>query len=290
MREAEEDRRIVKMTSLAKQGAHTRWEVPQKILSHKEIIGRSETSIKFLVKAVYDLLPTPSNKNRWFGEEDTCKLCGENGTLQHILSGCKVALAQGRYTWRHNEVLREVAQAVEAKRLKHNSQAKPKKKSMNFVKEGEGRTTQKRIETTSYLDGASDWKMQADLDGHLKFPKEVAVTDKRPDLILISTESKKVGLVELTIPSEERVEVSGEMKKTKYAPLQQEGKTNGWNVQVWTIEVGCKGFPASSMASFLKDLGFAGGERNRILKKIGEVTENASRRIWGWSHFVTWGK
>ena len=290
VREAEEDRRIVKMTSLAKQGAHTRWEVPQKKLSHKEIISRSETSIKFLVKAVYDLLPTPSNKNIWFGEEDTCKLCGGKGTLQHILSGCEVALAQGRYTWRHNEVLREVAQVVEAKRLKHNSQAKPKKTSMNFVKEGELRTTQKRNETTSYLDGASDWKMQADLDGHLKFPKEVAVTDKRPDMILISTESKKVGLVELTVPSEERVEVSGELKKTKYAPLPQEGKTNGWNVQVWTIEVGCKGFPASSMASFLKDLGFAGGERNRTLKKIGEVTENASRRIWGWSHFVTWGK
>ena len=78
--------------------------------------------------------------------------------------------------------------------------------------------------------------MQADLDGHLKFPKEVAVTDKRLDMILISTESKKVSLVELTVPSEERVEVSGELKKTKYAQLQHEGKTNGWNVQVWTIE------------------------------------------------------
>ena len=84
--------------------------------------------------------------------------------------------------------------------------------------------------------------------------------------------------------------MSGELKKTKYAPLQQEGKSNGWNVQVWAIEVSCKGFPASSMASFLKDLGFAGGERNRTLKKIGDVTENASRRIWGWSHFVKWGK
>ena len=130
--------------------------------------------------------------------------------------------------------------------------------------------------------------MQVDLDGQLKFPMEVAVTDKRPDMILISTQSKKVGLVELTVPSEERVEVSGELKKIKYAPLQQEGKANGWNVQVWAIEVGCKGFPASSMASFLKDLGFVGREKNRTLKKIGEVRENVSRSIWGWSHFVKW--
>ena len=75
IREAEEDRRRVKMASLAKQGAHTRWEVPEKKLSHKEIINTSETSLKFLVKAIYDLLPTPSNKNIWFGSEETCKLC-----------------------------------------------------------------------------------------------------------------------------------------------------------------------------------------------------------------------
>merc|ERR1711874_242741 len=80
VREAEEDRRRVKMVSLAKQGAHTRWEVPEKKLSHREIISRSETSLKFLVKSVYDLLPTPANKNKWFGGEDTCKLCRENGT------------------------------------------------------------------------------------------------------------------------------------------------------------------------------------------------------------------
>merc|ERR1712106_798390 len=51
--------RRMKMASLGKQGAHTRWEVPEKKLSHREIISTSETSLKFLVKSVYDLLPTP---------------------------------------------------------------------------------------------------------------------------------------------------------------------------------------------------------------------------------------
>ena len=32
VREAEEDRRSVKMASLGKQGAHTRWKVPEKKL------------------------------------------------------------------------------------------------------------------------------------------------------------------------------------------------------------------------------------------------------------------
>ena len=55
VREVKEDRRKVKITRLAKQGAHTRWEIPEKKLSHREILSKSETSIKFLVKSIYDL-------------------------------------------------------------------------------------------------------------------------------------------------------------------------------------------------------------------------------------------
>ena len=55
-------------------------------------------------------------------------------------------------------------------------------------------------------------------------PEEVAVTDMRPDMLLISDLTKKVGIVELTVPGEERIEVSGELKRTKYAGLQEEGR------------------------------------------------------------------
>jgi len=289
VREAEEDMRRVKMTSLGKQGAHTRWEVPEKKLSHREIIGTSETSLKFLVKSVYDLLPTPSNKNIWFGSEETCKLCGENGTLSHILSSCKVALSQGRFTWRHNQVLRQIALVVDSKRKNHNNQPRREEKKIQFVKAGEKRTPTQKSLLGSYLDGAIDWKLMSDLDGNLKFPIQVADTNMRPDMILMSDSTKRIGLIELTVPSEERVEVSGELKKARYAPLQVEGKTKGWNVHIWAVEVGCKGFPAASMGSFLKDIGIAGGERNRQLKKIGEVAMSSSRRIWNWSNFTQWG-
>lgn len=103
------------MASLAKHGAHTRWEVPERKLSHRDMINMPETRIKFLVKSVYDLLTTPENKNQWFGSEEVCKLCGGKGTIGHMLSGCGVALAQGRYKWRHDQVLREVANCMEEK-------------------------------------------------------------------------------------------------------------------------------------------------------------------------------
>ena len=230
VREVEEDRRRVKMVSLAKQGAHTRWEVPEKKLSHREIISRSETSLKFLVKSVYDLLPTPSNKNRWFGTEETCKLCGGNGTLAHILAGCKVALAQGRYKWRHDQILRLIAHAVDTKRMSHNKQPRTEEKKIQFVKEGEKKTPMQKRLPCSYLDGANDWKLMVDLGGNLKFPRQVAITNQRPDMVLMSEGTKRIGLIELTVPSEERIEVSGELKRTKYAPLQEEGEANGWNV------------------------------------------------------------
>ena len=291
VREAEEEGRRVKMASLGSQGAHTRWEVPEKKLSHREIISTSETSLKFLVKSVYDLLPTPSNKNRWFDSEETCKLCGGSGTLTHILSSCKVALSQGRYTWRHNEVLRQIKQFVDAKRKNHNNQPRREGKNIiQFVKAGEKSAPTQKSLLGSYLDGAIDWKLMTDLDGNLRFPIQVADTNKRPDMLLVSESTKRIGLIELTVPSEERVEVSGELKKAKYASLQEVGKTRGWNVHIWAVEVGCKGFPAASMTSFLKDIGIAGGERNRQLKKIGEVAMTSSRRIWSWSHFTQWGK
>ena len=50
-------------------------------------------------------------------------------------------------------------------------------------------------------------------------------------------------------------------------------------MRVWAVEVGCRGFPAASMASFLKDIGLGGGERNRALRRIGEAAESGSRAI-----------
>ena len=111
---------------------------------------------KFLVKSVYDLLPTPSNKNIWYGSEETCKLCGGNGTLAHILSGCSVALSQGRYTWRHNQVLRQIALCVDAKRKAHNNQVQREGTGIQFVKAGEKKASTQMRSLASYLDGARD--------------------------------------------------------------------------------------------------------------------------------------
>ena len=124
----------------------------------------------------------------------------------------------------------------------------------------------------------------------MKFPASIAETNLRPDMLLVSERAKRVGIVELTVPSEERVELSGELKKAKYEELKIEGERKGWRVRLWTVEVGCRGFPATSMANFLRDIGVGGGERSRSLKRIGEAAERCSKNIWNWSCIPGWGK
>ncbi|KAJ4939518.1 hypothetical protein JOQ06_028966, partial [Pogonophryne albipinna] len=65
--------------------------------------------------AVYDVLPSPSNLHIWGIEESpACPLCSKLGNLEHILSCCPKALGEGRYRWRHDQVLKSVAEAIAA--------------------------------------------------------------------------------------------------------------------------------------------------------------------------------
>ena len=281
VRAKEEDRRRVHIASLSKQGASTRWEVPEKRVSQEEIVRMTDTRLKFLTKSVYDLLPTPNNKNKWFGTKDSCKLCGGVGTLNHILTGCNAAL--GRYKWRHDKVLRELGKHIEERIQVMKEEPIPSNRTIVFLREGEKKETE-RPRFRNILDPARDWEMRIDLEKRVKIPSEISVTNMRPDILVISESSKQMIMVELTVPHEERIEVSGEIKRTKYNHIVEEGKVNGWTVSIWPVEVGCRGFPANSMAAFLRALGLTGKSRKVALKNLGEKAEEASRMIWLWSN------
>ena len=78
--------------------------------------------------------------------------------MQHALSSCQTALAQGRYRWRHDIVPRELADILERER-------NTKKKActaINFVKEGQtGKKT--KAPATSILEESDFWEMKVDL-------------------------------------------------------------------------------------------------------------------------------
>lgn len=104
---------------LASQGAWTKWDLPKRKITWTDLWRMEPFRISFLLRSVYDTLPTPANLHKWGMREDPlCKLCGERGTMAPILSGCKTALTQGRYRWRHDKVLMTLANTLEQERSK----------------------------------------------------------------------------------------------------------------------------------------------------------------------------
>ena len=283
----------MRIASLAQQSRTLEWGVEKRVVKDRDMRKTSDAQFQFSVKAVYDLLPTPVNKNRWFRTDQySCHLCGGNGTLQHILTGCKVALAQGRYTWRHNRVLRELGTWLEEKRKSSNS-IPWKRRGIKFIKAGEkSKPTTTVAQPDSVLKIARDWKMLVDLpETPLSVPTHIAVTAQRPDIIITSDAMKLMFLIELTCPMEGRCEVSTELKTDRYErDVVEAAKLKGWKTVIYTVEVGCRGFPAPSITRMLRDFGFTGKKRREILKKLSIIAEESSMKIWKSSQFRNWGE
>ena len=71
-------------------------------------------TMKFLLNAAIDTIPTAANLQRWKkSPSDKCKLCLGRQTTDHCLNICKVGLDTGRWTWRHNNVLKYIMDSLD---------------------------------------------------------------------------------------------------------------------------------------------------------------------------------
>ncbi|KAI8483130.1 hypothetical protein Bbelb_391490 [Branchiostoma belcheri] len=204
VRHQEDEKRLAKAVGLGLQGAWTRWELPKRKVTWTELWKLEPYRISFLLRAVYDTLPSPSNLHRWrLTEDPSCTLCGGRGTMAHILSGCKVALTQGRYRWRHDKVLAVLASVLEKERKKDQQTHKRPATSINFVREGEKRPATPSRPISNILQKAKSWELRVDLGKKLQFP-DVVHTTLRPNIVLWS--EGNIVMVELTVPWEEGCE------------------------------------------------------------------------------------
>ncbi len=254
------------------------WKIPQARLS-------------FLIRSTYETLPCPRNLHLWFGAEETCPLCNtSNASLQHILSGCKTALAQGRYRWRHNLVLRKLAEVAEACRQEANSRPSgPARRPILFARAGENIIPPRQRPTARVLSPGSEWAMRVDLGRQLQFPREIVETSLRPDLVMWSEPFKTILLAELTVPWEEKIEAANERKRSEYADLVDECREAGWKAIMCPIKVGCRGFVGASTVCLLRDLGCTGAESRRAIKKLAEEAERGSFWLWLRRKSRSWG-
>lgn len=276
IRYMEEEGRKAKAVAMGSQGAWTKWATTNRKLTWKDIWNYQPLRLSFLLRSVYDVLPSPTNLHRWgLTEQPNCPICGGIGTLEHILSTCQTSLTQGRYRWRHDAVLGDLASILEPeinkKRLKSRTR-------INFVKAGQTVNSHSSA-TKSILDEASEWTLAVDLKKRLVFPGPVQTT-LRPDIVLSSNKDKSIVMIELTVPWETRCEEANERKRAKYSDLQAECKAKGWKCWLFPVEIGVRGFPAPSMGKMLSALGVRGGVRRHAVGKVGLAAERASSWLW----------
>ena len=71
-------------------------------------------TIKFLMSAAIDTLPTAANLFKWKKTtSNKCKLCKSIQTTRHILNICKFSLENGKFLWRHNNIVNYVLQYLD---------------------------------------------------------------------------------------------------------------------------------------------------------------------------------
>ena len=273
-----ESKRLVIAVAQPKQGAWTRWgNTKDRTITWSDIKQMEPKQLGFLIKAVYDILPTPVNLKLWgLNTSNLCKACEKIANLKHVLTGCQYSLRS--YTWRHNEILGIIAEIAKMC-CETANEISCIKTNIQFVKEGNVSKTPHRNNRHILLDGYTDWRVIADIDRQLAFPTEITSTRQRPDLVIWSVISKKVIIAELTIPFETNIDWAHQWKLEKYEDRREQCTKNDWSTDIFPLEVGCRVFISNTTSTFLTELGLSPAKKREYIKKIQNKAVTASEWI-----------
>ena len=132
------------------------------------------------------------------------------------------------------------------------------------------------------------WEEAADLKGCDRFFH--IPTTKKPDLVIWSEEEKEVHLVELTVPHEDNISSAHERKENRYEVLVGECEEAGWKAKHFPVEVGCRGYIATSITKWMKEAGLCTKKRKILTKALQETVEKASHWIWVKREDTSWSE
>ena len=221
-----------------------------------------------------------------------CGLCTRpNVTLSHILAGCPWVLTvenkldrEDRNTWRHNNILLELAVNIQQKirevNLLPSDLPLPR---VHFVPAG----TVSRQKFPASLDlgllkEARDWVCDFDLpdfhtgDSKYCFLQNIDVVDVRCDGYIISRSKKICIIIELTVPMEENIEYWHSEKRNRYSKI----TSPDWSFHYLIFEIGCRGFIPTRFFSLMRHLGFTKAQFRRIYTDLQLLVRRCSYVIW----------
>ena len=165
------------------------------------------------------------------------------------------ALSQGRFTFRHDSVLKDLVEQIKSFLSDLPLTASKKVNKISFVKAGKCIAKSDK-KPTGLLHLTSDWVLLSDLGNNYAFPGHIAISALRPDIVLFSNALKRAILIELTCPCEENMESWHSDKLIRYSGLVNMIKHNGWYVDLFAVEVGARGYCSRSLTICLKRIGF----------------------------------
>ena len=286
----EEDTNLSKAVQLHVQGQWTKWtDYISNDLTWHTLLSMPKSLLSFCLNSTFDTLPSPANLSRWnIDANNTCFLCKNSPcTSAHILGACRISLNQGRYTFRHDSVLKVIFNYISAF-LSSKGPSKPKRiHEVKFVKPGE-RFTKKNSKYEGLLLLSNDWISLVDLDNNYVFPPHIALTAMRPDIVIYSNTIKRIIILELTCPCEENMSKWHSEKFQKYLALIEQIKYGGWVVDFFAVEVGARGYCSTSLLTAVHKLGFSPKLQHSLIKESSKTSLTCSFCIWLTRDGVSW--
>ena len=132
--------------------------------------------------------------------------------------------------------------------------------------------------------------MLGDLDGTFSFLPHIAFTELRSNIFIFilyfysykifSNKLKIVILIELPWAYEESMDAWHSAKVNKYMSLKSVIENNGWNVDLFAVEVVARGYCSRSVLSDFKSLGLRNHTINITIKQLGKCSMECSFCIW----------
>jgi len=228
------------------------------------MLGCNPGQFSFILRAASDTLPTAVNLQRWNIQSSAkCALCGSTQpTTAHVLGGCPIALSQGRYTYRHNQVLSCLTTEL-----------------FRVLPE----------QCTVYVDlpgGRASDCPQATV------PPSMLITPSRPDIVIHNRGTNAVAILELTCPLESVHHLESararKLAKEDYQLLLSELDRLGIVCSYNTIEISVLGhYLPVSLSSFRNCVNFiqndfvlSTSQCKKIFDQGAAVSIRSSRRIF----------
>ena len=201
---------------------------------HSTMNSLPKNIYNFITRYLNNTLPTLKNLTLWkLSSSGLCKACLNPQNLQHVITSCKIHLEQGRLTWRHNSVLKTLAEY-----LSINDQSR-----------------------TVY----------ADVVG-FENPSVVSGLHDRPDMMILNNISNTISVIELTIGFETNLSKNCLRKTTRYKDLCRSLERRFRKVNYFNLSMGASGLISKECKNFYKfledDMKLEARQRTFLVKKL----------------------